>query len=321
VWKWVVVGLITAVVVAAGWYVAAGRDAKAAARDVPTKGPLVAAELAPKSLDEVKWFLVGNTLLRPDDYPDISEMLCRALHEPCAYIHFRKDPLITLEPPVSSPFFVGLRDGSVLLADHFRLPRDLNGRLLQLRGLDLDGNECEIFVTPNADLRLGFAAWQVLAKQEFRRVVDEGATYYEREWRPAASVTQSERALIEGALRRAPRVFPDQTYENEGQPGSRYDERQACRVELEEAVPVMLIPTDKWDPYYHLKRTDGRVDPQWESVPGRIQAYKVKPVMRYVDQAVVGPSDFLHGKAADVRLRLKDTKQWLYVTVLYEDPK
>lgn len=91
-WKWVGVGLSIAVVVAAGWYVATARDAEATARDLPEKGPVVPAELASKSLDEAKRFLVGNTLLQPDDYPDISDMLFRALHTSCASFHFRKDP-------------------------------------------------------------------------------------------------------------------------------------------------------------------------------------------------------------------------------------
>lgn len=162
---------------------------------------------------------------------------------------------------------------------------------------------------------------RVVEAQQYARIVEDGALIYEALWQPATSVTPAERAIIEGALRRTPRIFPDENFESEGCTGSRDDQRRACRIAFQQPFAVKLVPTDKWDPYYHLKRTDGTFDLRSQSVPGRIQAYKVEPMTRYADQAVSRPLDFLNDKAAEVRLRLQDTKQWLYVTVLYDDPR
>ena len=309
------VGIIAVVVIglgAAGWLVRHG-DARQSPEFLGgSQGPLVRAEVIPRLLEGVTWFLYDGVLWAPDDDPVASRELLHALASDVAYL--QKGPPMpdaAIAPLAAWPFAIGLRGGSVLLADRLRLELSsdtavhgrLHGRFHRdaQRGFPSTGL---VVASPRLRLKVP-SSWQVV------QAVDPG-THQWREVRAEHSGPDVSR--LQRWLDHLPVVFliPDfdrlsglrlvTWYAN---PANAHADRESAkkgggyliRFASPVRVQVASVPSSEWDPYYYQKDRSA------------VQSPIVAVTERSVQEALLVPEPF--DNTCRVYLRAAGSPEWV----------
>jgi hypothetical protein len=285
------------------------------------EGPLAPKDLAPKSQDDIEWFLIGQYLFRGDYDPELTKWVFTAFHAPMPYLRFEPGTA-DLAPYTTTPFAVGVRDGRVVLACWDRLMRHTIGREVFSRarrhipmGLTDAEQEGALGLTPSEDMRLRPGSWRLIAIGVKSRRPSESWDAW------SGPVPADWRSRIATALSSARRIYfsldPYSSLEGRTMAPTGYAAagRPPWRIEFDSPMPIEVIPVEQWDPYYYLEGREGMHrdhlrEPQPRAVPGRTQALSVKLERRHVDQAVILPQR-AYPDTAQVYVRISDTKQWL----------